>query len=197
MAQASRRGGGSGHPLLTGMSIGLLLGLCLALALALYLYRSNPFQPRAKEPPVKAAAKPESPKPPPAGMPTGELPPMPAPARTQESARFEFYDMLPESGGHGTGRTAPAAQGRQVYYLQAGSFQRPADADNLKAQLALAGLEAHIVTANIGDKGVWHRVRLGPFPDRAAMDGTLALLQENRIASQVITVTDEQPSGVH
>src|SRR2546428_13193261 len=52
---------------------------------------------------------------------------------------------------------------KDSYFLQAGSFQNPADADNLKARLALMGMEANVEPANLAEKGVWYRVRLGPF----------------------------------
>jgi len=191
MATAHRRGS-SGHPLLTGVSIGLLLGLALALAVAVYLYRANPFtdpEPATLQKPAKS----EKPRPPPAGMPTGELPPQPAPGRAvSQQPGHDPLDMLPHAGMERPGREAPSALSRPVYFLQAGSFQSAGDADNLKAQLALWGLEATIVTANVGDKGVWHRVRLGPFTDQGSLQGARALLRENRIESTVVTVTEEQ-----
>ena len=49
------------------------------------------------------------------------------------------------------------------YWLQAGSFSQQADAENLKAQLALAGLQAGIQTGLLDDKSVRYRVRLGPY----------------------------------
>jgi cell division protein FtsN len=49
------------------------------------------------------------------------------------------------------------------YWLQAGSFSQQADAENLKAQLALAGLQAAIQTGLLDDKSVRYRVRLGPY----------------------------------
>jgi cell division protein FtsN len=47
--------------------------------------------------------------------------------------------------------------------LQAGSFAGEAEAENLKAQLALGGWEAVIQSASIPDKGMRYRVRLGPY----------------------------------
>jgi cell division protein FtsN len=52
---------------------------------------------------------------------------------------------------------------RQRFWLQAGSFAAEADAENLKARLALAGWEAAIQQASVPDKGVRYRVRLGPY----------------------------------
>ena len=51
------------------------------------------------------------------------------------------------------------------YWLQAGSFSAQADAENLKARLALAGWEANVQEGNVPDKGMRYRVRLGPYDD--------------------------------
>jgi cell division protein FtsN len=52
---------------------------------------------------------------------------------------------------------------KKPIYLQAGSFQNMAEADNQKARLALMGVEARIQQVMLQDK-VWYRVRLGPYP---------------------------------
>ncbi|HZR70223.1 MAG TPA: SPOR domain-containing protein [Burkholderiales bacterium] len=49
------------------------------------------------------------------------------------------------------------------FWLQAGSFSNPSEAENLKARLALAGWEAAVQEADVPDKGVRYRVRLGPY----------------------------------
>ena len=49
------------------------------------------------------------------------------------------------------------------YWLQAGSFSAPPDAENLRARLALAGWEAQVQEGSLDDKGVRYRVRLGPY----------------------------------
>src|SRR5205814_843410 len=58
-----------------------------------------------------------------------------------------------------------AQQGKAAdrFWLQAGSFTSPNEAENLKARLALAGWEAAVQEADVPDKGVRYRVRLGPF----------------------------------
>ena len=55
---------------------------------------------------------------------------------------------------------APAARGG--FLLQAGSFRRQADADRLKGNLALRGLEARVESAAVGGQTVY-RVRIGPY----------------------------------
>jgi cell division protein FtsN len=72
-----------------------------------------------------------------------------------------------------------------MYFVQAGSFQNVGDAEKLKAKLAFSGFEAMIQTANIPDKGVWHRVRLGPYNGSDAGRTIIALKQNGIIATQV------------
>jgi cell division protein FtsN len=64
----------------------------------------------------------------------------------------------------GTGASpvsAPSTGSR--YWLQAGSFAADSDAENLKARLALAGLEASVEQGALPDQSVRYRVRLGPY----------------------------------
>ena len=79
--------------------------------------------------------------------------------------------------------------------MQAGAFQKPSDADNLKARLALAGLEAKIQTATLSDNSVWHRVRLGPYATTAELDRARAVLRENKIEPSVIKITVRDPKS--
>lgn len=186
--------------MLTGVFIGLLVGLCLALAVALYLNKSNPFVSRS---PAPASEKRESRvEPPKAAAPAA----MPAPARAQpqplkpqearqaDAKRFDFYKILPGTeeaiSDKDLARAPPQGAAREVYYLQAGAFQKTADADNLKARLALAGLEAQIQTATLPDKSVWHRVRLGPFASSEAMAQARVVLRENKIEPSIIKVAE-------
>ena len=74
--------------------------------------------------------------------------------------------------------------------LQAGAFQAASDADNLKARLALAGLEAQIQTATLPDNSIWHRVRLGPYTNAQDLDKARAALKENKIDNAVIKVNE-------
>jgi cell division protein FtsN len=71
-------------------------------------------------------------------------------------------------------------------YLQAAAYAKPEDADNLKAQLALAGLEAQIQTYTRTDNSVWHRVRLGPFANMDELDKARSALREKKIEPHVI-----------
>jgi len=61
-------------------------------------------------------------------------------------------------------RSAVATE-KASYILQVGSFKDFADADKLKARLALMGVQAKIETVTIGSRVSWHRVRIGPSSD--------------------------------
>ena len=64
--------------------------------------------------------------------------------------------------------------------LQVGSFQSAAEADSLKAQLALLGLEAKVESAVVNNE-TWHRVKLGPFASESRLSRAKNLLIENKI----------------
>ncbi len=73
-----------------------------------------------------------------------------------------------------------------TYYLQVGSFRNNADADNLKARLALLGVIASVQSANLSEKGIWYRVRVGPFTQKDRVDQVHNTLRENGIDAQFI-----------
>lgn len=70
--------------------------------------------------------------------------------------------------------TSPAVDASR-YLLQAGSFERSADADDLKARIALSGEPAHVETADVNGKTMY-RVRLGPYADASAANAAKANL---------------------
>jgi cell division protein FtsN len=110
-----------------------------------------------------------------------------------DKPRFEFYKILPGSQDAApTPETKPASDAKgkagaiEPQYLQVGSFQKPADADNLKAKLALIGLDAGVQEVDLPDKGKMYRVRTGPFSSVDEMNRARGLLSQNGIqATQV------------
>lgn len=171
-ARTAKKPSRSKGGILVGIFIGLLIGALCAVGAAWYFTRSSPFQdsPRRAEAPVQPKTT-ES---------TVEAPPIALPGkpggRPVEKPQFDFYKILPqgESGaapvpskpqGEG-GESAPSER----LYLQAGAFEDPSEADNVKAQLALMGIEASVQRAQLGDRGTVHRVRVGPFANQDALD---------------------------
>jgi len=112
--------------------------------------------------------------------------------------KFDFYTILPElevaipeeeliEKEKRAQKSAPRqADKRTRYTLQAGSFRDPAQADRLKAQLALQGIVANIQPVKINDHDTWYRVRIGPLDDIATLNRTRRRLRENNIASIVV-----------
>lgn len=119
----------------------------------------------------------------------------PPSAKAERSARLERPDAADKPAAADPGAksqdTSKAGElTRDLYVIQAGSFQNPVDADNVKAKLALLGLQASIEPAALPDKGTWYRVRLGPYRSlrdinavrgqlaQAGVDATLLKLRE-------------------
>lgn len=122
--------------------------------------------------------------------------PAPAPAVPAEAPdRFEFYDVLPDQEvrvgnepARGRGDTGPApivAPG--AYVIQAGAFPSFAEADKVKARLALLGVVAEIQQAETNGT-VFHRVRIGPIENLDRLNQLRSRLKQNRIDFLVIPV---------
>jgi cell division protein FtsN len=188
-----RSQGQPGHPMMTGVFIGVLVGLLLALAVALYLNKArSPFVSRDKAAESDKTATP-------AGKSVVKAEPDKTPSQAgkvpEPKTHLDFYTILPGKEEvvpeRDLSRTSPSSgTSRVVYYLQAGAFQNASDADNLKARLALAGLEAQIQTATLPDKSVWHRVRMGPYSNAQDLDKVRAALKENKIDNAIIKVNE-------
>lgn len=184
---------GFAGPMLVGVFIGMLLGFAIAFGLAWYVYKlPSPFlSGRAKPANVAQPAKPEAVETPAAGNDDRTAK---APAAADGKPRFEFYKILPGdevvSDQQFKQATAqpPAARARNAYFLQAGAFQNAADADRMKAELALLGVEARVQTTTLPDKGIWHRVRVGPFSATEELNRARETLKQNGIDASLIKV---------
>ncbi len=192
----SAAAGGRGSPMWVGILIGLLVGLCIALGVALYINKgANPFLQKQKPAEKSAEKSTDSQK----ESPATETSKPSAPAgekhakNSEVKPRFDFYKILPGTEEAVTDkefkRTSPAAT-KEVYFLQVAAFQNPADADNLKARLALAGIETQIQTATLPDGQVWHRVRVGPFSSQDELSKSRAALKENKLEANLIKVRE-------
>ena len=65
----------------------------------------------------------------------------------------------------------PQPTGSSGYLLQVGAFPNAADAETLKAKLALQGFMANVQSVNIGGQ-TYNRVRLGPFRSATELEST-------------------------
>lgn len=80
-----------------------------------------------------------------------------------------------------------AAEPKNRYYLQAGSFRNSSDAERVKAELALLGIIASVQTGRSEGNVPVHRVRVGPFTRMEELDRVRASLQENGVTSSLVT----------
>lgn len=70
----------------------------------------------------------------------------------------------------------PAANG--TFLVQVASFRTGADAAKLTSRLKSHNMDTFVETANLGEKGVWHRVLAGPYATRESAEQVAALLLE-------------------
>lgn len=99
--------------------------------------------------------------------------------------RFEFFDKLgrqevvvPEE--QLDLRPDPAANDATAQYLiQAGSFAKVSDAERMRAELALLGIETRVSEARLDSGRVVRRVVAGPYLGRDALDKARGRLKQN------------------
>lgn len=184
----------SGSPFLTGLLVGFLLGIGASLAVVMFIKGDeSPFahQKESKKS-ISERMKEKS------DGDTSALPSAENPKSADDKTRFDFYTILPGSESKVTAEeenklkeetTATSVQ--KSYFLQVGAFQTEVEADNMKAKLALQGFEAVVQTATIPDKGVWHRVRVGPLNDLDQINKTKSELLTNGFKADLIKVNSE------
>jgi cell division protein FtsN len=177
---AKRRSSSSGISGIAGFVVGLALGL--SVALAVYLYDRRPAARMAQQAaPITAEEAPAAPR--------------PAPASQQAETQYDFYEMLPkfevvipeQDGRVAEKPGAGPVQKPGAYVLQAGSFRNHADADRMRALIAMQGVESKIQKVTI-DKDTWHRVRIGPITNLRKLEDTRSKLRQAQVDALVIRV---------
>ena len=117
----------------------------------------------------------------------------------KKEPEFSFYTILPEleilisdseikseKQNAKTSSSKTIAKSTQSnYILQAGSFRNHDDANTLKANLALLGVESSIQSVNVKNES-WHRVRIGPFNNTRALQDTRKTLKKNNIKTMTM-----------
>ncbi|UAW98177.1 SPOR domain-containing protein [Halopseudomonas nanhaiensis] len=171
---ASRRQASS-RPRIPGwlwMVSGLVIGLFVA-----FLFQLEPGRETVKReavPPKPAQQAPRQPKP------------------AEQQPRYDFYTLLPESevivpetavpeqAPEAPAPSDPAAtEPATRYFLQAGSFRQRADADRVRAQIIMLGLDVQLENAKLGNGETWYRVQVGPFQDRNSLGDAQKTLAGN------------------
>ncbi len=126
------------------------------------------------------------------------LPPRPAaqqaPAKpAEQKPRYDFYTLLPESEVIVPQAAAPAEavtpppatepearpQPATRFFLQAGSFRQRNEADRVRAQIIMLGLDVQLESARLSGGETWYRVQVGPFPDRKSLSEAQQTLAGN------------------
>ncbi|MDJ0926394.1 MAG: SPOR domain-containing protein [Gammaproteobacteria bacterium] len=166
----------------------MLFGLAVGLAVAAAIY-VNDRTPRPPAMDSRAAPEPRQDRSPASAD--------SAPADEDKGIRFDFYDMLPkfevvipEEDLEARPDVAPAPVAKPgAYVLQAGSFSAYADADRMKARLALLGIVSRIQKVSVDDK-TYHRVRVGPVSDLDELNNTRRQLRDAQIEVMVIRVAE-------
>lgn len=171
------------NPILTGLGLGVAVSLVVALVIIFFLKPGEPDPgSTSTSTDVRAVTQPAKPQP---AQTLGSA------ANKTEKPRFDFYTILPgleEPISEQDIQQASASKDPTNYYLQAGSFQVSEEADNLKAKLALLGIEARVETATIPEKGVWYRVRVGPFDSVSDFTKMRETLAQNGVTASPVKV---------
>lgn len=171
-----------GGSTITGFLIGLLIAALIAVGVALFInFGPKPFV-------VKPEAQPARPV---QSAPAVQSTPIALPGKPGDQPvskpKFDFYKILP--GGEAASTPVedkPVEPVAERIYLQAGAYQNPSDADNLKARLALMGIEASVQRVDLGPKGIFYRVRLGTFGTTDAAESMRARLATDGIEAAIV-----------
>lgn len=116
-------------------------------------------------------------------------------APPSDDKEWNFYDIFPKSevplvDGYESPAPSSAAQpaAAHSYLLQAGSFRKADDADALRAELILLGMNAFVRRIE-NDGNTWHRVLVGPIESDLELTRQRRKLAEANIASIALRVT--------
>jgi cell division protein FtsN len=199
---------------LLGLIIGALIGLGAALAVAVYITKVPvPFmnKSQARNPDSDAAeakknkdwnpnaplAGKNQPKPPPAAVEVpGVAVPDPsagavpkaaasAPAKVAKPAPADPLGDLAKAKVEGLS-SGPGADPFS-YFIQAGAFRTPEDAEQQRAKLLLLGMQAKVTEREQAGRTVY-RVRLGPFDKKEDADKAKERLDNNSIETALVRV---------
>lgn len=102
-----------------------------------------------------------------ASTPAGQAPVADA-SDSARVANFDYYQVLPDIDqvmpqDMPAGAVAARREDGYQYYVQIASFRQFADAEALRAKLALQGVVALTQASEVAGQGLYYRVRMGPF----------------------------------
>ena len=189
-----------------GLIFGLLLGLALALGVALYVTkvpvpflnkvpqrsgeqdaaeiernkRWDPNAPLVQKPPGKAVPDGAAPAAQPASAAAAVRPAAAAAAKSTP------VPAAPLASGVEARSTKPGAD-PFLYFVQAGAYARPDDAEQQRARVSLMGMSAKVSEREQSGRTVY-RVRLGPFERKDDADAAQQRLAGNGIDAALVRV---------
>ncbi len=132
-------------------------------------------------------------------VPPADGKPLPAPAAAPAAGGKTPTDPLGDlmqqragqapAAGATTPPTAAAAPGLDPfnYFVQAGAFRTPEDAETQRAKLAMMGIDAQVSEREQNGRTVY-RVRVGPFTQKALAELTQEQLNVNGVESALVRV---------
>lgn len=121
-------------------------------------------------------------------LPKGEQPPMGSGINLPpaQEAAAQVKEAASEQKVSATQAAPPPAASGGSYVVQAASFRQAEEARSLQARLADKAYAAFTEEADLKEKGVWHRVYIGPFATSAAAAEVVARLKaEERLSALV------------
>ena len=186
-SRRSRQGGG----FMTGLIIGLLIGLAIALGVALYVAKVpvpfldkvpqrtaeqdlaeqeknknwQPNAPLAGKNPARPVAVPAAP----ASQADGSASAAAPAARDPASILADRAATAPTAAAASTAQAGKPGDIGFTYFVQTGAYSSVEDAEAQRGKLALLGYAARIIEREQSGRPV-HRVRLGPFEEKAEAD---------------------------
>jgi cell division protein FtsN len=186
------RSSGPGFDLSRWKEFAAGLGIGLVIAGGLFVYQRNALD--------RATSGADSPRPEPhrgaaarRGIDGDEA----AALADEANKSYDFYEMLPKfevvvpEKEQEVKRDIPSSPIERpgVYVLQAGSYRKLEDAQRVRQQLALQGIEANVQRVAV-DADVWHRVRIGPLTDLAEVNRLRNKLRGAEFNALVVRVGD-------
>lgn len=104
----------------------------------------------------------------------------------KQKPEYHFYDALKNQKVTVDSKPVQAREQESYNYaLQAGSFKSEQDANQLRAEITLLGLDASIEQRN-SNATTWHRVIVGPFTSRSKLQKARSILIDNDLPTMVI-----------
>ena len=188
-------------PFLKGLLTGLVLGVALSAAVALYVSRMpSPFVAHSTQsstaPDKPAAEMPDisrqglmNPSPVIPGATTNPFPQNQVPGPGDATPAPATAPVAPEAAAP---PKFPEPATVVTYFVQTGAFAKESEAENQRANLALMGMDAAVLSPEAGDKQLY-RVRIGPIISVDEVRTLVATLKNNGISTNIIKVNSVKP----